>query len=87
MEAEFIQSCLSESDLLRHYANREYDWQKAGDKIKRAIAKAGFIGYYPFTFKNLKNKNCFTVQRMRYENELYAVVTNSAINYIFKIYL
>ncbi|MBP8982256.1 MAG: hypothetical protein KBG19_04395 [Bacteroidales bacterium] len=86
MTAEFIQSCGSDSDLLRHYAKRDGLWMKAGRKIKKAIADTGFYGYFPFTIKNLNHKPYFEVERFRYKGELYASVTNSAINYIFKIH-
>lgn len=85
MEAIFIQSCSSGSELLDYYATREYEWKSAGKQIKKAIADTEFVAHFPFTMKNLNNKNYFTVQRMKYKEELYAIVTNSAINYIFKI--
>lgn len=85
MTAEYIQDCSLDSPLLRHYAKREYEWQNAGPKIKRAIADLEMGGWFPFTMKNLNNKRDFTVQRFRYNRELYAAVTNSAINYLFKI--
>lgn len=86
MTAEYIQDCSSSSPLLDHYAKREYSWQNAGRKIKKAIADADIHpGWFPFTFKNLNNKTYFHVQRFKYNGELYAAVTNSAINYLFKI--
>lgn len=85
MIAEYIQDCSSGSPLLDYYAEREYHWQNAGKEIKKAIEANGTCGYFPFSYKNLCNKVYFKVQRMRYQGELYAVVTNSCINYIFKI--
>lgn len=87
MTAEFIQDCSNGSALLEHYATREYYWQNGGRQIKKAIAELEFHGWFPFTFKNLNNKAYFNVQRFRYNGELYAAVTNSAINYLFKIHL
>lgn len=84
MEAIFIQDCSKKSPLLDYYAEREYEWRAAGRKIKKAIADTDFVGYFPFTLSNL-NSRYFTVQRLMYEKELYAVVTNSAVDYIFKI--
>lgn len=84
MTAEFIQDCSNRTALLDFYADREYDWQRAGKTIKKAIAETEFVAWFPFTLSNL-NSCYFTVQRFRYNSELYACVTNSAINYIFKI--
>lgn len=78
--------CSHGTPLLDHYASREYEWQKAGRQIKRAIADLEMGGWFPFTMKNLNNRNYFEVQRFRYNGELYAAVTNSAINYLFRIY-
>ena len=85
LNAEFVQDCSNGSPLLDYYASREEDWQRAGKAIKRAIADLNFHSWFPFTYKNLNNSTYFNVQRMRYQGELYAIVTNSAINYIFKI--
>ena len=85
MQAIFIQDCSSSSPLLRFYAEREGCWKSAGKEIKKAIAESGFESWFPFTVKNLNHRPDFTVERMAYENELYAIVTNSAINYIFLI--
>lgn len=85
MTAEYIQDCSNGSPILDYYADREYEWMKAGKEIKKAIAAYQFEAWFPFTFEFLNNVNYTTVQRMRYRNELYAIVTNSAINYIFKI--
>ena len=86
MIAVYIQDCSSPSPLLDYYATREYEWKSAGAEIKDAITKLNFVAWFPFNKANLNTKRYFTVQRMRYEDELYAVVTNSAINYIFKIH-
>lgn len=86
MNAEYIQDCSSGSELLEHYASREYDWQNAGHRIKRAIADLEMSAWFPFNMKNLNNRTYFQVQRFRYNGELYAAVTNSAINYFFKIH-
>jgi hypothetical protein len=86
MTAEFIQDCSYNSDLLEHYASRQYEWQKAGREIKKAIAELGIGGWFPFTMKNLNNKTYFDVQRFKYKGQLYAAVTNSAINYLFAIH-
>lgn len=85
MTAEFIQDCSNGSPLLEYYAEREYSWQNAGREIKKAIAETGFQGWFPFTLKNLNNRTYFHVQRFRYNGQLYAAVTNSAINYLFRI--
>lgn len=85
--AQFIQDCSSDSSLLRAYAKRSQrnpELKRAGIKIKKAIAENGNQGYYEFSVKNL-NSHFFTVERFTHDKELYAVVTNSAINYIFKI--
>ena len=89
MTAEFIQDCGSDTPLLRAYAKRESkapDLMNAGLMIKLAIEQTGVSGYFPFTVKNLSNRTYFRVQRWTYQKQLYAVVTNSAINYIFKIH-
>lgn len=86
MTAEYIQDCSHSTPLLEHFAEREYEWQKAGKEIKKAIAELEFEVWFPFTLKNLNNKNYFDVQRFKYNNDLYAAVTNSAINYLFKIH-
>jgi hypothetical protein len=86
MTAEFIQDCSINTPLLNYYAERDWEWQSAGKDIKKAIAELNFVTWFPFSLKNLNNKTYFTVQRMRYENKLYAIVTNSAINYLFRIY-
>jgi hypothetical protein len=85
MTAEFIQSCAYGSPLLEYFAERDGLWQKGGREIKKAIADNEFVAWFPFNMKNL-NSHWFTVQRMKYEGELYAIVTNSGIDYIFKIY-
>lgn len=85
MTAEYIQDCSTNTPLLEHYASRENEWQNAGKKIKKAIAELDIGGWFPFTMKNLNNKTYFSVQRFKYNGELYAAVTNSAINYLFKI--
>lgn len=86
MTAQYIQDCSTNSPLLEHYAKREYNWMNAGKEVKRAIAETGVGGWFPFTMKNLNNKTYFTVQRFRYNGQLYAAVTNSAINYLFAIH-
>lgn len=88
MTAEYIQDCSSDSKLLRAFAKRESrlpDLKDAGKTIKKAIAETGVQGYFEFSIKNLNNTVYFRVQRFTYQKQLYAVVTNSAINYIFKI--
>lgn len=85
MEAEFIQDCSSSSELLEYFATKDGALKNAGKEIKKAIAALEFKAWFPFTIKNL-NSYYFKTQRMTYKGELYAIVTNSAIDYIFKIH-
>jgi hypothetical protein len=82
MTAHFVQDCSKGSPLLDHYAEKEYTWPRANLEIIRAVAETGFRSWFPFSVKNLTS-TFFKVQKMVYEGSEYAVVTNSAINYIF----
>lgn len=85
MQAIFIQTCASSSPLLTHYEDNNGHLRSAGRDIKKAIAESEYEDWFPFTVKNLNFKPYFIVERMVYEKQLYAVVTNSAINYFFLI--
>ena len=84
MRLEYIQDCSESSPLLDKYAEKEPDWQKAGKPFIKALAKLDFYAHFRFNYKFLTSYYC-TVQRFKFEKELYIVVTNSAINYFFKV--
>ena len=79
MEVEFIQTCIgNRTPLLMHY--EDTNCRRAGKEIKKAIINAGHFSKF-----DLFDDYAVKVERMKYKNELYAIVTYSAINHIFKI--
>lgn len=88
VRAEFVQDCSNGSPLLDYYADKVED---STPEIKgrrnpyiRAVSELNFVAWFPFTVATMTS-HYFKVQKFRYEGSMYVCVTNSAINYLFKI--
>jgi hypothetical protein len=84
MKAEFIQTCITSTPLLRYYANKDPK-QKCGIKIKKALCETGEYLYGDLISMKILNNYYVQTYRFKYKKELYAAVVHSGTDFLFKI--